>query len=50
MSVSPALVESDSMNMVLSEDQKAITIPRYGFLMACCDVVWPRREVIYVDV
>ena len=28
MSVSPALVESDSMNMVLSEDEKAITIPR----------------------
>ena len=27
MSVSPALIESDSMNMVLSEDQKAITIP-----------------------
>ena len=26
--VSPTLVELDSMNMVLSEDQKAITIPR----------------------
>ena len=31
MSVSPTLVESDSMNMVLSEDQKAITISRCGF-------------------
>ena len=31
MYVSPALVESVSMNMVLSEDQKAITIPRCGF-------------------
>ena len=31
VSVSPTLVESDSMNRVLSEDQKAITIPRYGF-------------------
>ena len=30
-SVSPALVESDSMNKVLSEDQKAISIPRCGF-------------------
>ena len=29
--VSPTLVESDSMNMVLSEDRKAITIPRCGF-------------------
>ena len=31
VSVSPTLVESYSMNMVLSEDQKAITIPRCGF-------------------
>ena len=31
VSVSPTLVESDSMNRVLSEDQKAITIPRCGF-------------------
>ena len=31
MSVSPALVESDSMNRVLSKDQKAITIPCCGF-------------------
>ena len=31
MSVSPALVESDSMNKVLSEDQKAITILRCDF-------------------
>ena len=31
MSVSPTLVESDSMNRVLSEDQKTITIPRCGF-------------------
>ena len=31
VSVTPTLVESDSMNMVLSEDQKAITIPRCGF-------------------
>ena len=31
VSVSPTLVESDSMNMILSEDQKAITIPRCGF-------------------
>ena len=31
VSVSPTLVESDSMNKVLSEDQKAITIPRCGF-------------------
>ena len=31
VSVSPSLVESDSMNRVLSEDQKAITIPRCGF-------------------
>ena len=29
--VSPTLVKSDSMNRVLSEDQKAITIPRCGF-------------------
>ena len=29
--VSPTLVESDSMNMVLSEDQKVITILRCGF-------------------
>ena len=33
MLVSPTLVESDSMNRVLSEDQKAITIPHCGFLM-----------------
>ena len=31
VSVSPTLVESDSMNRVLSEDQKAITILRCGF-------------------
>ena len=31
VSVSPTLVEPDSMNRVLSEDQKAITIPRCGF-------------------
>ena len=31
VSVSLTLVESDSMNRVLSEDQKAITIPRCGF-------------------
>ena len=31
LSVSPTLVESDSMNMVLSEDQKAITILRCAF-------------------
>ena len=31
VSVSPALVESDSMNRVLSEDQKAITILHCGF-------------------
>ena len=31
VSVSPTLVESDSMNRVLSEDQKAITIPHCGF-------------------
>ena len=31
VSVSPALVDSDSMNMVLSEDQKSITIPHCGF-------------------
>ena len=31
VSVSPTLVESDSMKRVLSEDQKAITIPRCGF-------------------
>ena len=31
MSVSPSLVESDSVNRVLSEDQKAITIPCCGF-------------------
>ena len=31
VSVSPTLVESDSINRVLSEDQKAITIPRCGF-------------------
>ena len=31
VSVSPALVESDSMNMVLSEDQKEITILHCGF-------------------
>ena len=31
VSVSPTLVESDSMNKVLSEDQKSITIPRCGF-------------------
>ena len=31
VSVSPTLVESDSMNRVLSEDQKAITIQRCGF-------------------
>ena len=30
-SVSPTLVELDSMNRVLSEDQKTITIPRCGF-------------------
>ena len=29
--VSPTLVELDSMNIVLSKDQKAITIPRCGF-------------------
>ena len=29
--VSPTLVESDSMNKVLSEDQKAITILHCGF-------------------
>ena len=28
MSVSPTLVELDSMNRVLSEDEKSITIPR----------------------
>ena len=33
VSVSPTLVESDSMNEVLSEDQKAIIILRCGFLM-----------------
>ena len=33
VSVSPTLVESDSMNRVLSEYQKAITIPRLWFLM-----------------
>ena len=31
VSVSPTLVELDSMNRVLSKDQKAITIPRRGF-------------------
>ena len=31
VSVSPTLVKSDSMNRVLSEEQKAITIPRCGF-------------------
>ena len=31
VSVSPTLVEMDSMNTVLSEDQKAITILRCGF-------------------
>ena len=31
VSVSPTLVESDSMNRVLFEDQKAITISRFGF-------------------
>ena len=31
VSVSPTLVESDSMNRVLYEDQKAITIPCCGF-------------------
>ena len=31
VSVSPTLVELDSMNRVLSEDQKAIAIPRCGF-------------------
>ena len=31
VSVSLTLVESDSINRVLSEDQKAITIPRCGF-------------------
>ena len=31
VSVSPTLVESVSMNRVLSEDQKAITILRCGF-------------------
>ena len=31
VSFSPTLVESDLMNRVLSEDQKAITIPRCGF-------------------
>ena len=31
VSISLALVESDSMNRVLSEDQKAITTPRCGF-------------------
>ena len=31
VSVSPTLVESNSMNSVLSEDQKAITMPRCGF-------------------
>ena len=31
VSVSPTLVESDSMNRVLSEDQKAITIRHCGF-------------------
>ena len=31
VSDSPTLVESDSMNRVLSEDQKAITISRCGF-------------------
>ena len=31
VSVSPTLLELDSMNKVLSEDKKAITIPRCGF-------------------
>ena len=31
VSVSPTLFESGTMNRVLSEDQKAITIPRCGF-------------------
>ena len=31
VSVSPTLVESVSMNRVLSEDQKAINIPHCGF-------------------
>ena len=31
VSVSSTLVESDSMSMVLSEDQKAITTPCFGF-------------------